>query len=157
MRHPPADHAANMVPAAAVGAGVLSLPFAFREAGWAGCLLMTLAVAIIEAFTLYVLARYAEVTGSGTYSDLVRCSIPTGGKGPAFVPACPLCCTACMSQQHWCMPGITISNDPACHAAMRLPLSRFARCWGARHRWPCRWCSSSTHTDQVCIFCDCGV
>lgn len=56
----------------AVGAGVLSLPFAFREAGWAGCLLMTLAVAIIEAFTLYVLARYAEVTGSGTYSDLVR-------------------------------------------------------------------------------------
>ncbi|KAL4855593.1 putative sodium-coupled neutral amino acid transporter 7 [Chlorella vulgaris] len=56
----------------AVGAGVLSLPFAFREAGWAGCLLLTLAVAIIEAFTLYVLARYAEVTGSGTYSDLVR-------------------------------------------------------------------------------------
>lgn len=57
---------------AAVGAGVLSLPFAFRAAGWAGCLLATLAVAATEAFTLYVLARYAEVTGSATYSDLVR-------------------------------------------------------------------------------------
>ncbi|KAL4420656.1 hypothetical protein ABPG75_010312 [Micractinium tetrahymenae] len=56
----------------AVGAGVLSLPFAFFAAGWAGGLLATIAVASIEAFTLYVLARYAEVTGSATYSDLVR-------------------------------------------------------------------------------------
>lgn len=37
---------------AAVGAGVLSLPFAFRAAGWAGGLLLTLAVAAVEAFTL---------------------------------------------------------------------------------------------------------
>lgn len=57
---------------AAVGAGVLSLPFAFYAAGWAGGLLATAAVAAIEAFTLYVLARYAEVTGSATYSGLVR-------------------------------------------------------------------------------------
>ncbi|KAL4451420.1 hypothetical protein ABPG77_009492 [Micractinium sp. CCAP 211/92] len=56
----------------AVGAGVLSLPFAFYAAGWAGGLLATATVASIEAFTLYVLARYAEVTGSATYSGLVR-------------------------------------------------------------------------------------
>lgn len=55
-----------------MGAGVLSLPFAFRAAGWAGCLIATLVVAAIETFTLYVLARYAEATGSATYSQLVR-------------------------------------------------------------------------------------
>lgn len=56
----------------AIGAGVLSLPFAFRAAGWAGGLLLTAAVAAVEGFTMYVLARYAEWTGSKTYSDLVR-------------------------------------------------------------------------------------
>ena len=62
----------RLLSTAAVGAGVLSLPFAFRCAGWAGGILATLLVAATEAFTLYVLARYAEVTGSRTYSDLVR-------------------------------------------------------------------------------------
>ncbi|KAI7840595.1 hypothetical protein COHA_005745 [Chlorella ohadii] len=57
---------------AAIGAGVLSLPFAFRAAGWAGGLLLTAAVAAVEGFTMYVIARYAEWTGSKTYSDLVR-------------------------------------------------------------------------------------
>jgi amino acid permease len=35
-------------------------------------LIATLVVAAIETFTLYVLARYAEATGSATYSQLVR-------------------------------------------------------------------------------------
>lgn len=59
-----------------MGAGVLSLPFAFYAAGWAGGLLATATVASIEAFTLYVLARYAEVTGSATYSGLVSALLP---------------------------------------------------------------------------------
>eukprot|EP00884_Botryococcus_braunii_P010873 jgi/Botrbrau1/19788/Bobra.0124s0036.1 len=44
----------------AIGAGVLSLPFAFRRAGWAGCLLMCLTLGSMEAFTLYVLSKFAE-------------------------------------------------------------------------------------------------
>jgi hypothetical protein len=74
---PPACHvrrpARRSPPAApAVGAGVLSLPFAFRCAGWAGGLVLTFSMAAAEAFTLYVLARYAESTNSNSYSSLVR-------------------------------------------------------------------------------------
>lgn len=57
---------------AAVGAGVLCFPSAFRDAGWAGGLLLLVSVAATEAFTLYVLSRYAESTGARTYSSLVR-------------------------------------------------------------------------------------
>eukprot|EP00887_Chlorella_sp_A99_P007320 scaffold2.g7320.t1 len=56
----------------AIGAGVLSLPFAFQCAGWAGGLLSTVFIAAVEAFTLYVLSRYAEFTGTSSYSQLVR-------------------------------------------------------------------------------------
>jgi hypothetical protein len=72
MPHNPFSHHALQPVLVAIGAGVLSLPFAFRAAGWAGGLLLTAAVAAVEGFTMYVIARYAEWTGSKTYSDLVR-------------------------------------------------------------------------------------
>lgn len=55
-----------------VGVGVLSLPYAFRAAGWAGGLALLAFVAFTEAFTLYVLSRYAEHTDATTYSTVVR-------------------------------------------------------------------------------------
>lgn len=63
--------AAAMLVNAAVGAGVLSLPFAFRSAGWAGALIVLLVVASLQSFTLYVLSRWAEQTGSSSYGTLV--------------------------------------------------------------------------------------
>lgn len=63
-----------------VGAGVLAFPFAFRQTGWAAGLAGTLLVGVVEACTMFVLARFAEATGSQTYSVLVsvdcgtRCS-----------------------------------------------------------------------------------
>jgi hypothetical protein len=57
-----------------VGAGVLAFPFAFRQTGWAAGLACTFLVAVVEAFSMYVLARFAEATGSQTYSVLVRFS-----------------------------------------------------------------------------------
>jgi sodium-coupled neutral amino acid transporter 7/8 len=60
----------------AVGAGVLSFGFAFRCTGWAAGLLLTLFVAAVEASTLYVLSRYAERSGTKTYSALVRACAP---------------------------------------------------------------------------------
>ena len=91
---PPACHVRRSTrrspPAApAVGAGVLSLPFAFRCAGWAGGLVLTFSMAAAEAFTLYVLARYAESTNSNSYSSLVR---PPPSSAPArgwALRACP--------------------------------------------------------------------
>lgn len=67
---------------AAVGAGVLSFPSAFRETGWAGGLILLLVVGLVEAFTLYVLSRYAESTGARTYTALVR-GAGWGGRGRA--------------------------------------------------------------------------
>lgn len=64
-----------------VGVGVLSLPYAFRSAGWAGGLALLAFVAVTEAFTLYVLSRYAEHTDSATYSSVVRSML---GKRASF-------------------------------------------------------------------------
>ncbi|KAL6772315.1 hypothetical protein ACKKBG_A29755 [Auxenochlorella protothecoides x Auxenochlorella symbiontica] len=55
-----------------VGVGVLSLPYAFRAAGWVGGLALLAFVATVEAFTLYVLSRYAEHTDAVTYAIVVR-------------------------------------------------------------------------------------
>jgi hypothetical protein len=55
----------------AVGAGVLSFPLAFSCTGWLAGLVTTVLVAATEAFTLYVLSRYAEHTRSSNYSELV--------------------------------------------------------------------------------------
>lgn len=56
----------------AVGAGLLSLPFTFGRAGWAGGLLILAGVAAVECFTLYVLSRWAEATGAASYGELVH-------------------------------------------------------------------------------------
>lgn len=64
-----------------VGVGVLSLPYAFRAAGWAGGLALLAFVAFTEAFTLYVLSRYAEHTDATTYSTVVRAGSARPGPG----------------------------------------------------------------------------
>lgn len=56
----------------AVGAPLLSLPFAFQATGWAAGLVLTGGIAAMEAFTLYALARHAEKLGARTYSQLVQ-------------------------------------------------------------------------------------
>ncbi|GIM01936.1 hypothetical protein Vretimale_6647 [Volvox reticuliferus] len=55
-----------------VGAGVLSLPFAFQETGLVGGLLLCVAVGTVEALTLYVLSKFAERYSAVTYVELVR-------------------------------------------------------------------------------------
>ena len=55
----------------AVGAGVLSFPFALRCTGWAAGLACIAGIASVEAFTLYVLTKVAEQTGASSYSALV--------------------------------------------------------------------------------------
>ena len=57
---------------AAVGAGVLSLPYAFMCAGWVGGALILAIVAIVESYTLYILSRWAERTRAGSYGELVH-------------------------------------------------------------------------------------
>jgi len=54
-----------------VGAGILSYPLAFQCTGWLAGLCCTVLTAVVEAFTLYVLSRYAEHTRSSSYSQLV--------------------------------------------------------------------------------------
>jgi amino acid permease len=56
----------------AVGAGVLSLPFAFRCSGLVGGLLLCLLVAFAESFSLYVLSKFAERYSAPSYGSLVR-------------------------------------------------------------------------------------
>ncbi|KAF6257139.1 transmembrane amino acid transporter protein-domain-containing protein [Scenedesmus sp. NREL 46B-D3] len=56
----------------AVGAGVLSLPYAFQCAGLVGCLVLSLCVAGLESFTMYVLAKFAERYDANSYGSLVR-------------------------------------------------------------------------------------
>uniref|UniRef100_A0A383V4T9 Amino acid transporter transmembrane domain-containing protein n=1 Tax=Tetradesmus obliquus TaxID=3088 RepID=A0A383V4T9_TETOB len=56
----------------AIGAGVLSLPYAFQCAGLVGCLVLSLCVAGLEAFTMYVLAKFAERYDANSYGSLIR-------------------------------------------------------------------------------------
>lgn len=65
-----------------VGAGVLSFPYAFRQLGWAAGVAALVVIAGVEAFTLYVLSRYAEHARCTTYSSLVRKML---GRGPALL------------------------------------------------------------------------
>ncbi|KXZ52259.1 hypothetical protein GPECTOR_10g890 [Gonium pectorale] len=55
-----------------VGAGVLSLPFAFQATGLLGGLILCVVVGITEALTLYVLSKFAERYKARTYVELVR-------------------------------------------------------------------------------------
>ncbi|KIY99600.1 AAAP family transporter: amino acid [Monoraphidium neglectum] len=65
----------------ALGAGVLGLPYAFARAGLVGCLLLSLSVAALEAFTMYVLAKFAERYDAPSYGTLIRRALgrKTGG------------------------------------------------------------------------------
>jgi len=56
----------------AVGAGVLALPYALARAGMAGGLLLCAGFCAVEAFTLYVLAKFAERYSARSYGQLVR-------------------------------------------------------------------------------------
>mmetsp|Transcript_11114 Transcript_11114/g.19381 ORF Transcript_11114/g.19381 Transcript_11114/m.19381 type:complete len:510 (-) Transcript_11114:222-1751(-) len=56
----------------AIGAGVLSLPFAFQHAGLIGGALMVLIIGMAEGWTLYVLAKFAEAYNIGSFGMLVR-------------------------------------------------------------------------------------
>lgn len=80
------SQAVSLLVNAAVGAGVLSLPFAFRCAGYIGGPLILASVAIIESFTLYVLSKWAEKTNAASYGEVVLRSA-----GPAAATA--LCVT----------------------------------------------------------------
>ncbi|KAG2435521.1 hypothetical protein HYH02_011815 [Chlamydomonas schloesseri] len=55
-----------------VGAGVLSLPFAFQATGLIGGLLLCSVVAVIEGLTMYVLSKFAERYRAHSYVELVR-------------------------------------------------------------------------------------
>ncbi|KAI8476075.1 MAG: AAAP aminoacid transporter 5 [Monoraphidium minutum] len=56
----------------AVGAGVLSLPYAFACAGLLGGIVLCLVVAGAESFSLYVLSKFAERYDAHSYGSLVR-------------------------------------------------------------------------------------
>lgn len=51
---------------------MLSFPFALRATGWIAGLACIALIAATEAFTLYVLSRFAEHTGARSYPALVR-------------------------------------------------------------------------------------
>eukprot|EP00890_Picochlorum_soloecismus_P000649 jgi/Picsp_1/1585/NSC_05063-R1_sodium-coupled neutral amino acid transporter 7 len=59
----------------AVGAGMLSFPFAFKCAGLVGGVSLLVGVAVMQCFTLYVLSGWADRTGTKTYGELVKTSL----------------------------------------------------------------------------------
>eukprot|EP00878_Enallax_costatus_P011109 GHUV01011602.1.p1 GENE.GHUV01011602.1~~GHUV01011602.1.p1 ORF type:complete len:461 (+),score=81.03 GHUV01011602.1:314-1696(+) len=56
----------------AIGAGVLSLPYAFECAGLVGCFILCLVVSSLESFTMYVLAKFSERYDASSYGSLIR-------------------------------------------------------------------------------------
>lgn len=61
------------------------------RAGWAAGLVVTITIASVEAWTLFVLARYAEQTRSSNYSELVgerEFMFVALGRGPPAVAEC---------------------------------------------------------------------
>uniref|UniRef100_A0A7S3VGS3 Amino acid transporter transmembrane domain-containing protein n=1 Tax=Dunaliella tertiolecta TaxID=3047 RepID=A0A7S3VGS3_DUNTE len=59
----------------AIGAGVLSLPFAFQHAGLLGGILLCVVMAGAESFTMYVLSKFAQRHNAETYGSLVRATL----------------------------------------------------------------------------------
>jgi hypothetical protein len=76
----------------AIGAGILSLPYAFRCTGWAAGIAAIVLLGAAEAYTAYVLCRFAEHTGSKTYGVLVSRKRQAGQHGPPLAST-PLCCS----------------------------------------------------------------
>ena len=59
----------------AVGAGMLSFPFAFKCAGLCGGMSLLVGIAVMQCFTLYVLSGWADRTNTKTYGELVKTSL----------------------------------------------------------------------------------
>ncbi|KAL4457498.1 hypothetical protein ABPG75_012363 [Micractinium tetrahymenae] len=81
----------------AVGAGVLAFPFALRCMGWAAGLACIALVAATEAFTLYVLSRFAEHTGARSYSALVHQMLGPGGSLAMIAVIFAYCFGSCIA------------------------------------------------------------
>lgn len=67
---------------AAIGTGVLSFPYAYKQTGLLGGLLLTVLIYMIEVFALCILIRVAEKHQCPTYQELVRTLL---GSKMAFV------------------------------------------------------------------------
>jgi hypothetical protein len=109
----------------AVGAGVLSFPFALRCTGWEAGLACIAGIAATEAYTLYVLSKMAQHTGASSYSALVRRG--AGGELGAsarmrdVIPALHAC--------RRCCPHMNLSRP-------HPPPARCTACSGGAAAWP---------------------
>ncbi|KAL4440716.1 hypothetical protein ABPG77_000425 [Micractinium sp. CCAP 211/92] len=81
----------------AVGAGVLSFPFALRATGWAAGLACIALIAATEAFTLYVLSRFAEHTGARSYPALVHQMLGPAGSLVMIAVVFAYCFGSCIA------------------------------------------------------------
>lgn len=81
----------------AVGAGVLSFPFALRAMGWAAGLACIALIAATEAFTLFVLSRFAEHTGARSYPALVHQMLGPAGSLAMIVVVFAYCFGSCIA------------------------------------------------------------
>jgi amino acid permease len=71
----------NMI-ATIVGGGVLSIPFAFEQAGIVGGTLLMILAAVITDFSLYILCSCSRRTGASSYGGVALCAF---GPGMEFV------------------------------------------------------------------------
>jgi len=67
----------NMI-ATIVGGGVLSIPFAFQEAGIVGGTVLMILAAIITDFSLYILCSCSRRTGAASYGGVALCAFGPG-------------------------------------------------------------------------------
>ena len=75
-----------------VGGGVLSLPFAFQQAGLGGATILMIIAAVITDFSLYILCSCARRTGASSYVGVAL---------KAFGPGFELCATAILFVYLW--------------------------------------------------------
>lgn len=61
----------------AVGAGILSFPYAWKAAGAVGGAIVLVVIGCMQCFTLTVLSSWAESTNAKSYGELVRLCIGT--------------------------------------------------------------------------------
>lgn len=82
-----------------IGAGVLTLPFAFSQAGWLMGSCLTVLVAILMLGTIHVLSATTERTGAINYGEMIRLAL--GKRWQVFVEICIILsqlvvCAACL-------------------------------------------------------------
>ncbi|ORC89220.1 putative transmembrane amino acid transporter [Trypanosoma theileri] len=71
-----------------LGAGILGLPSAFNMTGYILSIMLLVIVTILTIFSLWLLARAAEVSGKRTYEDVIRTLM---GRGPDWLLAFFMC------------------------------------------------------------------